>query len=211
MPRRRISRVTEVDWTKYKNIINDFIDIDAGKQPFLWLRKINQPLAYGEDMGSVYTPIQLDGLFNYNYIKSWPTAKESVTGELDMGNTVLYISANLLRINRFLDKYGYWDYNWSEDRFILNGKVYKPGGDTQVAQAKEEALLFFVILQREDPEETNRILQSYASQIQVVTNDGIWLVDSEGNTVESICKLPIKVEGPPNILPIRTLDGVIIG
>lgn len=211
MPRRRISRVTEVDWTKYKNIINDFIDIDAGKQPFLWLRKINQPLAYGEDTGSVYTPIQLDGLFNYNYIKSWPTAKESVTGELDMGNTVLYISANLLRINRFLDKYGYWDYNWSEDRFILNGKVYKPGGDTQVAQAKEEALLFFVILQREDPEETNRILQSYASQIQVVTNDGIWLVDSEGNTVESICKLPIKVEGPPNILPIRTLDGVIIG
>lgn len=208
---RRISRIADIDWTRYKNIINDFIDIDAGKQPFLWLRKIEQPLAYGEDVGTVYIPIQLDGLFNYNYIKSWPTAKESLTGELDMGNTVLYISANLLRINRFLNEYGYWDFNWSEDRFILNGKVYKPGGDTQVAQAKEEALLFFVILQREDPEETMKILQSYAGQSQVVTNEGIWLVDSNGSTIESICKLPIKVEGPPNILPIKTLDGVVIG
>lgn len=211
MPRRRINRMTDLDWATYKNIINDFIDLDAGKQPFLWLRNINQPSAYGEDSDAAYSPVQLDGLFQYNYIRTWPSAKETLTGELDTGNTVLYISANLLRINRFLNQYGYWDYNWSEDRFILNGKVYKPSGDTQVAQAKDEALLFFVILQREDPEEMERILNSYAGQAQVVNNDGIWLVDSEGKTIRDFSNVPIKVQGPPDILPIKTSDGVVVG
>ena len=44
---------------------------------------------------------------------------------------------------------GYWDFNWSEDRFVINGITYKPSGDTQVAQAKDEALVFMVILKRD--------------------------------------------------------------
>ena len=62
---RGIKRVSEKQWERYKKIITDFIDVDAGKQPFLWLNKIAQPLAYGEDSGAKYIPTQLDGLFQY--------------------------------------------------------------------------------------------------------------------------------------------------
>ena len=70
MARRKSIYVSDKDWDQYKQIINDFIDIDSGKQPFLYLQKIEQPLSYGEDSGVIYTPIQLDGLFQYNYIKT---------------------------------------------------------------------------------------------------------------------------------------------
>lgn len=206
---RRKKRVADIDWDRYKKIINDFMDVDAGKQPFLWLNKINQPLPFGEDLGTVYTPYYLEGLFQYNYIKSWPTQPNTISGELDYSNIVLYISARLLRLNSLVNQYGYWDYNWADDRFIVNGKVYRPGGDTQVAQAKDEALLFFVILQREDPEESDKILNSYTGPLsKVVTDKGIWLLDSEGNMVKDICNLPIRVQGPPDI-PLCTLDGVL--
>ena len=163
--------MSQKDWDKYKSIINNFIDVDAGKQPFLWLRKINQPLAFGGDIGVKYVPYQLEGLFQYNFIKTWASSgRNSISGELDNGNLVLYISANLLRENNLLNKYGYWDFNWSKDRFILNGKVYKPSGDTQVAQASDEALLFFIILDREDPQENEDILQSYVSDTTIISS-----------------------------------------
>ena len=158
MPRR--SRVSKVDWEKYSNIIEDFIDIDAGKQPFLWLKKLNLMSQFGEDSSPQYTPIKLYGLFHYNYIKTWPSARSTDAGELENGNLVLYISARTLEEAGYLNNFGYWDFNWVEDRFILNGKAYKPGGDTQVAQAKDRALLFFVILQREDIEESNSLVRS---------------------------------------------------
>lgn len=200
MARRKSIYVSDKDWDQYKQIINDFIDIDSGKQPFLYLQKIEQPLSYGEDSGVIYTPIQLDGLFQYNYIKTWPTNKQSISGELDYSNTVLYISGRLLSENGFINDYGYWDFNWAEDRFILNGKVYKPGGDSQVAQAKDEALLFFIILQREDPEEQNNILNSYAGdKAQVVNNEGIWLLDANDKKIKDFCHLPLIISGNPDI------------
>ena len=94
----KISRVPTKEWDKYKSIINDFMDEDAGKQPFVWLRKINQPLAYGEDNGIQYLPVLLEGLFHYNYIRTWPANRNTISGELDGENMVLYISARILEI-----------------------------------------------------------------------------------------------------------------
>lgn len=163
MPRK--SRVSQVDWDKYKQIIEDFIDEDAGKQPFLWLKKINLMSSYGEDSSPGYIPITLQGLFHYNYVKTWPSARASTAGELENGNLVLYISARAIEEAGYMDQMGYWDFNQSEDRFILNGKVYKPGGDTQVAQAKDKALLFFIILQREDLEESEKLVKQFEMDI----------------------------------------------
>lgn len=39
MARRKSIYVSDKDWDQYKQIINDFIDIDSGKQPFLYLQK----------------------------------------------------------------------------------------------------------------------------------------------------------------------------
>lgn len=159
MPRK--SRVPQVDWDKYRQIIEDFIDEDAGKQPFLWLKKINLMSSFGEDSSPGYKPIQLNGLFHYNYVKTWPSVRASTSGELENGNLVLYISARSIQEAGYMNNFGYWDFNWVEDRFILNGKVYKPGGDTQVAQAKDKALLFFLILQREDIEESEKLVSKF--------------------------------------------------
>ena len=49
----------------------------------------------------------------------------------------------------YINSEGYWQLNWSEDRFVINGITYKPSGDTQVAQAKDEALCFIIILKRD--------------------------------------------------------------
>lgn len=203
--------VSPQDWANYEAIINNFIDTDAGLQPFLWLRKINQPLAFGEDGGIQYQVNQLNGLFHYNYIKTWPSGHPTISGELDYTNLVLYISANLLRSNNLLNNYGYWDFNWAEDRFVLNGKVYAPGGDTQVAQAGSNPLLFFVILYREDPSESEKILNTYInSDTQVINNQGIWLLNFQGKQIRDLNNLPLPVKGPPDI-PVFTLDGIKLG
>ena len=206
---KKAKRVSDANWGRYKRIINDFIEVDSGKQPFLWLKKINQPLAFGEDSGIRYTPYQLDGLFQYNYIKTWPNNPNTITGELDYSNVVLYISARLLRLNDLVNQYGYWDFNWAEDRYILNGKVYRPCGDTQVAQAKDEALLLFIILEREDPEESEKILNTHVAGLaKVVKDDGIWLLDSEGKMVKNFCNVPLQVQGPPDV-PICAEDCIL--
>lgn len=179
----KVSRVPTKEWDKYKSIINDFIDEDAGKQPFVWLRKINQPLAYGEDGGIRYLPVILEGLFQYNYIRTWPANKSTLSGELEGENMVLYISARILRENGYVNEFGYPDLNWSEDRFLLNGKIYKPDGDTQVAQAKDEALLFFIILKREEPQEATQILNSQTGIVQVVKSGTFSEEDYTGNTL----------------------------
>ena len=195
MARRKISRVPLVDWERYKNIINDFIDIDAGKQPFLWMKKVTyayQPLPFGEDSYTQYIIYQLEGLFQYNYIRTWPSSIPTVSGELSDINVSLYISANLLRENGFLDSNGYWDFNWVNDRFILNGKVYKPSGDTQVAQANNEALLFFITLKREDPEESFRLLNTANNQDYIViSNLGDYILDSDYIQLRDKDNLPI--------------------
>lgn len=199
-----VKRVSDKDWAKYKSIVNNFINNDSGTQPFLWLKKIEQPLSYGEDSGIVYEPRQLDGLFHYNYIKSWPTNNETIAGESDITNIVLYISADLLRRNKILNEYGYWDFNWSEDRFILNGKVYKPGGDTQVAQAADEALLFFIILYREDISEQKKLLEEYTTDTMfVTTSKGTWLVDSQGKQIKDIYGRTLRFSRDPDIPSIN--------
>lgn len=165
-------RIPDNVWNLYKAIVNDFLDTDAGKQSFLWLKHINQLSLFGEDNNTKYIPVRLEGLFQYNFIKTWPANHHTLSGELEGENMVLYISARYLESNGYLDKYGYFNFNWSEDRFVLNGKVYKPDGDTQVAQAKDEALLFFIILKREEPEESSLILNSNIEYVEIASKTG---------------------------------------
>lgn len=189
--------VSKKAWDRYKKIVNEFIDTDSGKQPFLWLRKINQPLAFGEDSGIVYSPVLLEGLFQYNFIKTWPNnnQRNTLAGELDVTDCVLYISANLLRNGDFLNKAGYWNFNWAEDRFILNGKVYQPAGDTQVAQASDLPLLFFTILQRVNPEESEQVFKAYSGpELKVVNNSGVFLRDLNNMVIQDLVDQNIQVQ-----------------
>ena len=81
----------------------------------------------------------------------------------------IYISKSQIEAKGYLTEDGYWQFNWSEDRFIINGICYKPSGDTQVAQAKDEALVFLVILRRD----RDSMLNLSDSNILNVEDNGI--------------------------------------
>lgn len=136
-------------WNKYKKIIKDFIDKDAGRQVVTWMRHIDQIGAFGEDVGDQYLPIQLEALCYYNVFRNWPINKPTISGELDEENLTIYVTKRQIETLGYINSEGYWQLNWSEDRFVINGITYKPSGDTQVAQAKDEALCFIVILKRD--------------------------------------------------------------
>ena len=88
---------------------------------------------------------------------------------MDEENLTIYISKDQIESKGYLSEDGYWKFNWSEDRFIINGIGYKPSGDTQVAQAKDEALIFLVILKRD----RDYILNLSDSNILKIEDDGI--------------------------------------
>lgn len=214
MTRRKINMLSDTDWTRYKNIISDFVDLDAGKQPVLWLNRVNQMLPFGEDSTEVYIPTQLEALFQYNHFRTWPISNPTQSGELDLSTVAMYISAQLLRENGYLNEYGYWNFDWSSDRFVLEGKVYKPTGDTQVSQAKDQALLFMVVLQRENPEDNQLILESYTgNEGRLVTKEGTYILDVNGKRVIEIARyMPMKVSTDyKGNRVIKSRDGIILG
>ena len=75
--------------------------------------------------------------------------KATISGELDDENLSILISKSYIEQIGYLTPEGYWDFNWEQDRFVINGITYKPSGDTQTAQAKDEVLVFMIILKRD--------------------------------------------------------------
>lgn len=153
--------VSNKSWDRYKNHIKRFLDLDAGRQTIIWAKNLNQLLTHGEDRIPRYRRIEIEALCYYNAFRNWPINTPTVTGETDDENLSIMISRDYIEA---LDggKYwkrvttdtgaptdGYWDFNWSEDKFVINGLTYKPSGDTNVAQAKDEALVFLIILKRD--------------------------------------------------------------
>lgn len=141
--------VPNKSWDRYKQIITQFMDVDAGRQTIVWAKNVNQILSHGEDFIPKYYKINIEALCYYNAFRNWPINKPTMEGELDDENLSILVSAEYIKELGYMNKDGYWDFNWSMDRFVINGIVYKPSGDTQVAQAKDKALVFMVILKRD--------------------------------------------------------------
>lgn len=173
-------------WSHYKKIVNNFIDQDSGKQRILWKKSVSIPLLFGEDSGQKYINVYLDCLIQYNSFRTWPINKETVSGELDDQNMAIFISANQLRELGYLNSHGYFDFDRSLDRFVVNGILYKASGDTQVSQAKDEPLLFQIILKREENqnfEEPQKLYKVYYGDVPAnkdsVTEEEILAMNNE--------------------------------
>ena len=136
-------------WDKYKRVVQDFMDIDAGRQVIHWYRHVDMQLPFGEDLGDIYIDNEIEALCYYNAFRNWPINRATNTGELDEENLSLYVSAQYLYQHHYTNSDGYWDINPSEDRFLINDILYKPSGDTQVAQAKDIPIAFILILKRD--------------------------------------------------------------
>lgn len=134
--------VSNKSWDRYQRIVQNFLDIDAGRQTLTWAKHVNQYLTHGEDYTPHYYNIQIEALCYYNAFRNWPINKASTTGQLDDENLSIMVSHKYLLDNHYLNSDDYWDFDWVQDRFIINGITYMPCGDTQVAQAKDKALVF---------------------------------------------------------------------
>lgn len=158
--------VSNRSWDRYKKHIKQFLDKDAGRQRIIWAKHVDQLLSHGEDNYPWYFKIEIEALCYYNAFRNWPLNEATVSGELDEENLSILVSRDFI-MNLEDGKYfknddggetdGYWNFNWQQDRFSINGVVYRPCGDTQVAQAKDEALVFMVILKRDRDSELNYI------------------------------------------------------
>ena len=136
-------------WDKFDRIINNFVENDVGKQKIIWANKVDYLSSFGEDSGVEYVYRELEVLCNYNAFRNWPINKDTISGELDQENLCIIITKNYLEKLGYINDHGYFDFNWSEDRFILHGIIYKPSGDTEIAQSRGSNLLFQLILKRD--------------------------------------------------------------
>ena len=62
----------------------------------------------------------------------------------------MLVSQKQLVEKGFINNKGYWAFDAALDRFTINGELYISKGDTQVAQAKDEPIVFQVLLRRQE-------------------------------------------------------------
>ena len=109
------------------------------------------PLPFGEDDDeNNYERIPLQALINYNAFRTWPLNVGTPSGELDEINCAMLVSQKQLVEKGLINNKGYWTFDAALDRFIINGELYISKGDTQVAQAKDEPIVFQVLLRRQE-------------------------------------------------------------
>lgn len=151
--------LTPADWQEYKDIINEFNQDDSNLEDVIW-RRLNTNLSrFGEDDNVIHTNVNIKGLLQYNYFRAWPTNRTSVSGELDKESVLLWLNIDYLRTNGWLTPSNQFIFRPGEDRFIINGVLYKALGDSQAAQASDEPLLVFMVLKKEETETGNLVYE----------------------------------------------------
>ena len=135
-------------WDTYKGVINEFHE-DANQQEVIWRRITSNRSRYQEGTNTT-EDITILALVQYNYFRSWPINRVKEAGELDQESMMLFLNVQYLRDQGHMTADDQFNFNPSEDRFIIEGVVYKPTGDTKVAQASDDPLMLTIILKREE-------------------------------------------------------------
>lgn len=149
-----MAHMTDAQWQRYINTINEWQE-DAFQQEFTWKRAITRTSRYGEDINNRYEYITLKGLIHYNNFRSWPVNMYTDTGELDKQSIMVFLNIAYLNNLGYSDEHGVLKYDPGFDKFIINGIVYVNAGESQVSQAKDEPILSFIILKREETDTGN--------------------------------------------------------
>jgi len=138
-------------WTQYKNVI-DLASESFNQDVVIWRRHTRGFQRYGEDTkaNENYTDISLNTLVAYNIFRTWPMNKESIGGALDSENIVLVLNKQYLEDLGYLNADGFFAMDPGKDLFIHRGMEYRASGETEVAQAGSEVLMFYVVLGREE-------------------------------------------------------------
>lgn len=141
--------ISNAQWNNYINVINNFSD-NVNKEVVIWEKLSYNFSRYGEDdYEKNYEQIELECLISYNIFRTWPITKNTKSGDLDEENIVMILNASYLDNLGYLNNDGYLDFDPGNDKFYHMGKEYRAYGDTPVSQAKDNPLLIYVILKRQ--------------------------------------------------------------
>jgi len=143
--------LTDLQWQQYRDVVNQASE-SFNQDVITWRRFTRGMQRYGEDTEGVdqYTDISLNCLIAYNIFRLFPMSKETVGGVLDAENIVLLLNKKYLEDLGYLNADGFFVMDPGKDIFIHRGLEYRAGGETEVAQAGNEPLMFYVILSREE-------------------------------------------------------------
>lgn len=144
-----MGHMSKKDWDAHVKAINGYND-DANQETIIFKRAIVTTSRYGEDNNLKYRDIELKGLVQYNYFRSWPVNQATDTGENDKESCMVYFNIEYLKTKNMLNEYNQLLMDPSMDRFIIAGVLYKPSGESQIAQASDKVLMFYIILKREE-------------------------------------------------------------
>lgn len=140
--------LTEADWSEYTSIINEFHD-DAFQQDIIWKRPTSFINKFMETKQK-FIQSTLKCLVQYNSFRSWPINEQTNTGEIDKESCLVYFNMDYLRTLGFINDNNQFTFDAERDRFIIDGILYKPAGDSKAAQANNKTLFTFIILKREE-------------------------------------------------------------
>lgn len=125
--------ITDADWADFKNAMDDAHNT-FNQKTIKWFKYREGNNIYGEEIGPSEAPVELKVLVNANYMRTWPSTIVSETGETDEESTQLFINKEYLRLKGYLTPANYFDYDPANDRFEIDGLMYKPFGDTGASQ-----------------------------------------------------------------------------
>lgn len=142
--------ISDADWNDYKSLIgNDAFDT-FGQATIIWRRAKSPGIdRFKEDGATSNTEdIPLKCLVNYNYMRSWPITSFATgeSGELNEQSIQVLFSKNYLQSLGYVNADGLFSYLPDFDRFLLDGLIRKPVGDSSVSQAKDGSMIFEVIM-----------------------------------------------------------------
>jgi len=143
-----MSFITQEQWSKFNQIQRQYYEDIAGIS-VIWRTVIKNVDRWAEGESEETVDIPVKAIVSFNDFRTWPTNRPTESGTLDKENLYLLLNKLYLGENSWLNNNGYFNFDPVMDRFIVDGILYKPDGDTQVSQIYDTVGYIMVILSRE--------------------------------------------------------------
>lgn len=141
--------LSQAQWQEYIDVLNQFHE-SAADEIIVWNRKFVERDLHGEDSNIRLDNVNLKCLVLYNYFRSWPITQGTDSGDIDKQSILVYFNLDYLDSLNLLNSSKQFMFDPGYDRFTLRGIIYKPMGDSHVAQAGTRPTSVFIVLKKEE-------------------------------------------------------------
>lgn len=146
-----MTAISSADWSTFRQHINA-ASASMFNQLVIWKHLTKKLDIDGDDRAGQesYTDTNLYGILSYNAWNVLPVSRLNVDGVIDRNGAVLIFNKDYLRGLGLINAAGNFHFDSVKDRFSINGIIFKPMGDTPVAQAYDDPLFQYIILSRDE-------------------------------------------------------------